>query len=65
VYKSKIYDTKDLLQASTTPITSDVNLKTLEIAFDRTCNFACSYCNPAFSSTWVRDIKQKGSYKNF
>jgi hypothetical protein len=40
----------------------DVNLKTLEIAFDRTCQFACSYCNPAFSSTWVRDIKTNGPY---
>ena len=64
VYKSKIYNKEDLKTASQTPITQDVNLKTLEIAFDRTCNFACSYCNPAFSSTWVRDIKQKGAYKN-
>lgn len=64
VYKSKIYNQQDLQQAKDTPITDDVNLKTLEIAFDRTCNFACSYCNPAFSSTWVRDIKQKGAYKN-
>jgi organic radical activating enzyme len=37
-------------------------LRTLEIAFDRTCQFACSYCNPAFSSTWVRDIKNNGPY---
>ena len=64
VYKSKIYSTDDLNIASQTPITEDINLKTLEIAFDRTCNFGCSYCNPAFSSTWVRDIKQNGAYKN-
>jgi organic radical activating enzyme len=64
VYKSKIYSTADLVTASRTPITEDVNLKTLEIAFDRTCNFGCSYCNPAFSSTWVRDIKQNGAYKS-
>jgi organic radical activating enzyme len=42
----------------------DVDLQTLEIAFDRTCNFACSYCNPAFSSTWVNDIKRNGPYTN-
>jgi pyruvate-formate lyase-activating enzyme len=36
----------------------------LEISFDRTCNFACSYCNPSFSTTWVRDIKQNGPYQN-
>jgi len=39
-------------------------LQTLEIAFDRTCQFACSYCNPAFSSTWVNDIKRNGPYQN-
>jgi organic radical activating enzyme len=64
VYKSRIYKTEDLHLAKVTPITEDVNLKTLEIAFDRTCNFACSYCNPAFSSTWVRDIKQNGPYQH-
>jgi hypothetical protein len=65
VYKSRIYSDEDLVTASQTPITEDVNLKTLEIAFDRTCNFACSYCNPAFSTTWAKDIKQKGPYKNW
>jgi len=34
----------------------------LEIAFDRTCQFACSYCNPAFSSSWVKDIHRNGPY---
>ena len=62
VYKSKIYEKQDLVTASKSKITDDFNLKTLEIAFDRTCNFACSYCNPAFSTTWVRDIKQNGPY---
>jgi hypothetical protein len=62
VYKSKIYPIKALDEAYTTPPDEDVNLKTLEIAFDRTCQFACSYCNPAFSSTWVRDIKSNGPY---
>ena len=41
----------------------DVNLKTLEIAFNRTCQLACSYCNPAFSSTWVKDIRTNGGYQ--
>ncbi|CAB4138017.1 hypothetical protein UFOVP328_210 [uncultured Caudovirales phage] len=62
VYKSKIYDIVELQHAFDTPANQDVNLKTLEIAFDRTCQFACSYCNPAFSSTWVRDIKTNGPY---
>lgn len=62
VYKSKIYPIKALDEAYNTPQSEDVDLRTLEIAFDRTCQFACSYCNPAFSSTWVRDIKTNGPY---
>ena len=62
VYKSRIYPIEALNEARNTPYTDDVNLRTLEIAFDRTCQFACSYCNPAFSSTWVRDIKRNGPY---
>jgi organic radical activating enzyme len=64
VYKSKIYPIEALDTAFGTDHREDVNLRTLEIAFDRTCQFACSYCNPAFSSTWVRDIKQNGAYTN-
>jgi organic radical activating enzyme len=63
VYKSKIYPLEALNEAYNTPSQEDVNLRTLEIAFDRTCQFACSYCNPAFSSTWVNDIKRNGAYE--
>ena len=62
VYKSKIYPIEALHEAVNTPIQDDVNLRTLEISFDRTCQFACSYCNPAFSSTWVNDIRKHGPY---
>ena len=62
VYKSKINPIEAVNEARNTPYTEDVDLRTLEIAFDRTCQFACSYCNPAFSSTWVRDIKRNGPY---
>jgi organic radical activating enzyme len=63
-YKSLIYQDKDLQQAHASNWQDDVNLKTLEISFDRTCQFACSYCNPAFSSTWVKDLEQNGTYHN-
>jgi len=63
VYKSKIYPIEALNEAYQTPHQADVNLRTLEIAFDRTCQFACSYCNPAFSSTWVKDIQRNGPYE--
>ena len=64
VYKSKIYPLEALNEAYTQPHQEDVNLRTLEIAFDRTCQFACSYCNPAFSSTWVKDIQRNGAYES-
>lgn len=63
VYKSKIYPIEALHEARSLPPDTDVNLRTLEIAFDRTCQFACSYCNPAFSSSWVRDIRRNGPYQ--
>jgi organic radical activating enzyme len=64
VYKSKIYPIEALHEARNTLPHADVNLRTLEIAFDRTCQFACSYCNPAFSTTWVKDIRNNGPYTN-
>lgn len=64
VYKTVIYDDQDLDLAYNLDSNEDVDLQTLEIAFDRTCNFACSYCNPAFSSTWVNDIRRSGPYDN-
>jgi organic radical activating enzyme len=64
VYKTVLYSDNDLQKAYNTPHWEDVNLQTLEISFDRTCNFSCSYCNPAFSSSWVKDVKNNGPYKN-
>ena len=64
VYKSKIYKDHALQKAYKLDANEDVNLKTLEIAFDRTCQFACSYCNPAFSTEWVKDIKKNGAFKD-
>ena len=62
VYKTVINTDEELDYAYNLSPSQDVDLLTLEIAFDRTCQFACSYCNPAFSSTWVRDIKNNGAY---
>jgi organic radical activating enzyme len=63
VYKSAIYEMSDLENAVNSLPGEDFNLRTLEIAFDRVCQFACSYCNPAFSTTWVNDIEKNGPYK--
>ncbi len=63
-FKTHIYSDEDLQTIANMDPAEDVNLKTLEIAFDRTCQFACSYCNPAFSTTWVKDIRTNGGYSN-
>ena len=63
IFKTVIYTEEDIKSCQTVyGSEKDVNLKTLEIAFDSNCNFACSYCNPSFSSAWQNDIKTKGEY---
>lgn len=62
VYKSTLYSDNDLSYAFNADSEEDIDLKYLEISFDRTCNFACSYCNPAFSTSWAKDIKTNGVY---
>lgn len=65
VYKSIIYKDADLQSAVfDLGAFADVDLKTLEIAFDSNCNFACSYCNASFSTSWQGDIKSNGPYQN-
>ena len=48
VYTKSNFDSdwnQALDEAHRSDTSTDWNLKTLEIAFDRTCNFACTYCN--------------------
>lgn len=65
VFKSKIYKEEDIAALKDLPWDADVMLKTVEVSFDRTCNFACSYCNAGYSTTWGKDIKQNGPYQKF
>lgn len=64
VYKTAVFDEKDVIAVSNSDWEDNTMLRTLEISFDRTCNFACSYCNPSFSTTWVKDIVKFGPYRN-
>ena len=38
------------------------NPKYVEVAFSNACNFKCSYCGPAFSSTWMGETQKYGGY---
>ena len=63
VFKSEIYSDQDLQQIAKMPAQQNVIPKTLEIAFDRICNFACAYCSPHFTSVGAQDIKRSGAYR--
>lgn len=39
------------------------NPKYVEVSFSNTCNFACAYCGPQYSSKWVEEIENHGGYK--
>lgn len=65
VYKSRIYKEEDIAKLKDLPWDHDVLLKTVEVSFDRICNFACSYCNAGYSTTWAKDISANGAYQKF
>ena len=65
VYKSLSYTSDDIKALKNLPYDENVNLKTVEVSFDRICNFACSYCNTGYSTSWAKDIKKYGPYQKF
>ena len=65
VYKSQIYSEEEINALKELPWDADITPKTIEVSFDRTCNFACSYCNSGYSTTWGKDIKKNGAYQKF
>lgn len=40
-----------------------INPSYMEVAFENTCNFKCTYCSPDVSSKWMDEIKRFGGYK--
>jgi organic radical activating enzyme len=62
VFKSLQFTPEEMQSWFDKPADARIIPPTLEVMFDRTCNFACSYCNANFSTTWERDIKKHGNY---
>lgn len=62
VFKSLQFTPEEMMQWFELPADTRIVPPTIEIMFDRTCNFACSYCNANFSTSWERDIKTNGYY---
>lgn len=42
---------------------ADIYPTYLEVNMGTTCNMACLYCSPEFSSKWAEDTKRHGGYK--
>jgi len=63
IFKSKQFSEKELDKWFTGKADELIVPPTIEIMFDRPCNFACCYCNANFSSTWANDIKKNGFYE--
>ena len=65
VFKSVLYSERQLKAWSVRDRdVEDVDPLTMELAFDSLCDFACSYCNASFSTTWSTDIRKRGPYIN-
>jgi organic radical activating enzyme len=62
VYKTLQFDDAAIAAIASADPQIGVSPRTLEVSFDRTCQFACTYCSPAFSTTWVKDIRTNGAY---
>lgn len=41
----------------------NINPTYLEVAFENTCNFKCTYCSSDVSSKWTEEIQRHGPYK--
>lgn len=41
----------------------EINPSYLEVAFENTCNFKCTYCSPDVSSRWMEEVQKHGGYK--
>jgi organic radical activating enzyme len=63
IFKSIIYKYDEINDCKKIGSQTDVELKTLEVSFDRTCNFGCAYCNSTYSTKWSQDLAKNGSYK--
>lgn len=62
-YRSQdIYSPGIIEQAVEIGYTKNADPKYLEVNFNQSCNFKCSYCSPHLSNTWMNDIEKNGPY---
>lgn len=54
---------QDFEKIKTSNWRADFNPRYVEVSFGNTCNFACAYCGPQYSSKWVEEIEKYGGYE--
>lgn len=60
-YRSQdIYSDKIIQEALELGATGNANPKYLEVNFNQSCNFKCSYCSPHLSTSWMNEIEKNG-----
>jgi sulfatase maturation enzyme AslB (radical SAM superfamily) len=59
VISDRIFYLKELkdISLNTYKSVDAFNLSTIDIRWNNTCNFACVYCGPEFSSKWATELK--------
>jgi MoaA/NifB/PqqE/SkfB family radical SAM enzyme len=59
VISDRVFYLKELKDTSLNTYKSidTFNLSTIDIRWNNTCNFACVYCSPEFSSKWATELK--------
>lgn len=50
-------------EISTLASDTDIVPTYVEVNFNQTCNFKCSYCSPHLSSEWEKEIREYGPYE--
>lgn len=58
---SGIWGTLEEVKAS--GIGENIDPSYMEVAFENTCNFKCSYCSPDVSSRWMEEVQAHGPYQ--
>ena len=61
IISDRIFYLKELRDVNFTTYKSidTFNLSTIDIRWNNTCNFACAYCGPTFSSKWATELDIK------
>ena len=63
VFKSsEPWSLQDFDTIKNSPWRKNFNPRYVEVSFSNTCNFACAYCGPQYSSKWVEEIEKHGGY---